>query len=146
MNEWHAGNKPPYTGLYWITLIGKNGLPKVCETPAEYLGDGVWKVEGRYKSRYFEDITAYMDCNRPKQPYNENHIGFPNQYYIRVKCNGITRYLPKGLQSVKWSKEGYATTEKAKVAVRRLKKVEPEYGYQGQKTEIVVVNGNGEEV
>lgn len=144
MNEWHAGNKPPYTGLYWITFIDKKGLPRVLDLPAEYLGNNVWKAAGQHIKA--ADITAYMDCNRPKQPYNENHIGFPNQYYIRVKCNGIISYLSKGLQSVKWSKEGYSTKEKAKVAARRLKKVEPEYGYQGQKTEIVIVNGNGEEI
>lgn len=141
MTEWIIGNKPAYAGLYWVT-VGLNGNNKLYNEPMNY-ENGTWKHNGR---EYCGNIVAYMECNKPKEAYNELHIGFPDQYYLRVKCNGMTRYLSKGLQSVKWSKTGYSTKEKAKAASKRLRKIEPEYGYAGQKTEIVVVNGNGEEI
>ncbi len=142
MNEWNAGNKPPFTGWYWVT-VNEAGNMKMYDTPMRY-SEGAWSLNG--KNYYAANIVAFKDSHKPSEPYIESHIGFPNQFYIRVKCNGIIRYLSKGLQSVKWSKDGYSTKEKAKAAARRLKHVEPEYGYQEQKTEIVVVNGNGEEV
>ena len=142
MSDWSKGNKPPYAGWYWVT-VNEGGSIKMYDAPMQYK-DGCWLYDGlKY---YAGNIIAHKDSHKPSEPYNETHIGFPEQFYIREKCNGITRYLSKGLQSVKWSKEGYSTKEKAVAAMKRLKKIEPEYGYQGQKTEIVIVNGNGEEV
>jgi len=141
MTEWEKGNKPHCSGLYWVTVNEAENI-KMYDDPMRY-EDGKWTLNG---GAYFaENIIAFMHCNKPKEPYNEKHIGYSDQYYIRVKCNGITHYLSKGLQSVKWSKIGYATKEKAIAAAKRLRKIEPEYGYQNQKTEITVVNGNGEE-
>ncbi len=143
MSDWIKGNRPSYTGLYWVT-VDEGGSIKMYDEPMMYEGNDKWMLGGnRY---YTSNIIAYMTCNKPKEAYNDAHIGFPEQYYIKITCNGITRYLSKGLQSVKWSKEGYATKDKAITAARRLKKIEPEYGYQNQKTEITVVNGNGENV
>ena len=142
VTEWAKGNTPPYRSWYWVT-VNEAGSIKMYDTPMRY-EDNTWFLDGK---KYFaENIVAWTPCNKPKEPYNECHIGFPDQYYLRVKGNGITSYKSKGLQSVKWSKIGYATKEKAVAAMKRLIKTEPEYGCQGQKTEIVVVNGNGEEV
>ena len=142
MNEWNKGNQPPFSGLYWVT-VNEAENTKMYDVPMQY--DNVtrsWKLgNANYCTA---NIQAYVSCNKPKEAYNEAHIGFPSHYYIRLKCNGSTRYLSKGLQSVKWSKAGYETKEKAIAAAKRLRKKEPEYGYAGQKTEIAIVNGNGE--
>lgn len=143
MTDWTKGNNPPYAGWYWVTA-DEAGNIKMIDVPLRYEKDGKWYLEE--KPYYAENIIAYVQSNKPAEAYNELHIGFPDQYYIRVRANGMERYLSKGLQSVKWSKVGYATKEKARAAARRLAKFEPEEGYHGQKTEIVVVNGNGEEV
>lgn len=140
MADWTKGNKPYSPGLYWVT-VNEAGKIKMYDDPMRY-EDGKWTLKG---GAYFADnIIAFVDCNKPKEPYNEKHIGFPDYYYIRVKNNGITSYLAKGFQSVKWSKIGYATKEKAVAAMKRYVKSEIEQGYKV--SECAVVNGNGEEV
>ena len=139
MAEWRKGNKPYSRGLYWVT-VDEAGNIKMYDEPMRYTGDA-WTLDGRL---YHEDnIIAHMDCNKPSEPYNEKHIGYPDHYYIRVRCNGITSYYSKGLQSVKWSKTGYATKEKAAAAMKRYMKSEAGQGYK--ESECAVVNGNGEE-
>ncbi len=140
MTEWTKGNIPPYQGWYWVT-VDEAGSIKMYDIPMRY-ENGEWSLDGR---RYHADnIVAHVSCNKPKEPYNQNHIGLPDQYYIRVKCNGLTSYLSKGFQSVKWSKIGYSTKEKAIAAMKRYKKSEQEQGYK--ESGCVVVNGNGEEI
>ena len=63
---------------------------------------------------------------------------------IRVRNDGITSYLAKGLQSVNWSRIGYSTKEKAVDAMKRYIKLQIEAGYA--EIECAVVNGNSEEV
>ncbi len=142
MTKWTKGNTPPYQGWYWTT-VDEAGTIKMYDIPMRY-ENKTWFLDG--KPYFAENIVAWVSINKPNELYGQKHIGFPDQYYIRVKINGIIHYLSKGLQSVKWSKIGYATKEKATAAAKRLRKIEPEYGYQNQKTEIVVVNGNGEEI
>lgn len=140
MTEWTKGNKPYSQGLYWVT-VNEAGKIKMYDEPMLYK-DGTWELNGH--KYYADNIIAHVRCNKPSEPYNELHIGFPDYYYIRVKNNGITSYLAKGFQSVKWSKAGYATKEKAVAAMKRYVKSEIEQGYK--ESECAVVNGNGEEV
>ncbi len=141
MTEWTAGNTPPYKGLYWVT-VNEAGIVKMYDEPMRYEKDGKWFLND--KPYYADNIIAWVSCNKPKEAYNKAHIGYPDQYYIKVSCNGFTHYLSKGLQSVKWSKIGYNSKEKAIAAMKRYKKDEINQGYK--KSECVVVNGNGEEV
>ena len=140
MTEWTKGNKPYSQGLYWVT-VNEAGKIKMYDDPMLYK-DGTWELNGH--KYYADNIIAHVPCNKPSEPYNELHIGYPNNYYIRVKNNGITRYLAKGFQSVKWSKIGYVTKDKAVAAMKRYIKSEIEQGYKA--SECTVVNGNGEEV
>ena len=140
MTEWTKGNTPPCKGWYWVT-VDEAGSVKMYDVPMRY-ENGEWIVDGH--KYHADNIIAHASCNKPKEAYNEKHIGYPDQYYIRVKCNGLTRYLSKGFQSVKWSKIGYTTKEKAIAAMKRYKKSEVEQGYK--ESECAVVNGNGEEI
>jgi len=63
---------------------------------------------------------------------------------IRVRNDGITSYLAKGLQSVNWSRIGYSTKEKAVDAMKRYVALETKAGCT--EIECAVVNGNSEEV
>ena len=140
MTDWTKGNIPYAQGLYWVT-VDEAGKIKMYDDPMRYK-DGVWQLNGH---NYMADnIIAHTRCNKPSEAYNELHIGYPDHYYIRVKNNGITSYLAKGFQSVKWSKIGYNTKEKAIAAMKRYKKSEAEQGYR--ESELAVVNGNGGEV
>lgn len=139
MTEWTKGNKPYSQGLYWVT-VNEAGKIKMYDDPMRYK-DGIWQLDG--KNYYADNIIAHTPFNKPSEPYNELHIGFPDNYYIRVTRNGVISYLSKGFQSVKWSKIGYATKEKAVAAMKRYVKSEIEQGYK--ESECVIVNGNGEE-
>ena len=140
MTEWTKGNKPYSQGLYWVT-VNEDGKIKMYNEPM-YYKNGIWQLDN--KNYYANNIIAHTPCNKPSEPYNELHIGYPDYYYIRVKSNGITLYLAKGFQSVKWSKIGYATKEKAIAAMKRYIKSRIEQGHKA--SEYAVVNGNGEEV
>lgn len=141
MVDWTKGNTPPFPGLYWVT-VNEAGKIKVYDEPMRYKGKGEWQLNGH--NYYADNIIAHIHCNKPSEPYNELHIGYPDQYYIRVRSNGVTSYLSKGYQSVKWSKIGYNTKEKAIAAMKRYKRSEAEQGYK--ESECVIVNGNGEEI
>ena len=143
MSEWKKGNTPSYHGWYWVTVNEADNV-KMYDEPMHFF-DGAWSHSGK---RYCKsNIIAYAPCNRPKEAFDGiEDIGYAEQFYLRIKINGITRYLSKGYQSPRWSKTGYSTREKAAAALRRLKKTEPEYGYQGQKSEFAIVNGRGQEV
>ena len=140
MAEWTKGNKPYSQGLYWVT-VNEAGEIKMYDEPMRYK-DGIWQLNGN--NYYTDNIIAHIPCNKPLEPYNELHIGYPDQYYIRVKNNGIISYLSKGLHSVKWSKIGYSTKEKAVAAMKRYIKSEIEQGYEVG--ECAVVNGNSKEI
>ena len=138
MADWIKGNKPYSEGLYWVT-VNEAGQIKIYDEPM-YYDNGKWYLEGK---PYFPDnIMAHIRCNKPSEPYNELHIGYPDKFYIRVKCNGITSYLSKGLRHVGWSKIGYSTKDKAFAAMKRYIKLEQEQGYK--ESECCIVNGNGE--
>ena len=140
MTEWIKGNMPPFSGLFWVT-INKDGSAEMLNYPLRY-ENGKWSVYG--KGYPADRIIAWVKCNKPSSPYDENHIGYPDQYYLKITGNGDTRYLSKGLQSINWSKIGYSTKEKAVAAMKRYIKTETEQGYVPG--EIVIVNGKGEEV
>jgi len=139
--EWSKGNKPPYKGLYWVT-VDEAGTIKMYDRPMRYEKNDTWLLDG--KPYCAPNIIAWIQCNMPKEAYNEKHIGYPDHFYLKVTCNGLISYLSKGFHSVKWSMIGYATKEKAFAALKRYKKSEIEQGYK--ESEVVVVNGNGEEI
>ncbi len=142
MSEWIKGNTPPFPGLYWVT-VNVDGDIKMYDEPFNYMGHGEWKWNG--KNYYASNIIACMECNKPKEPYNEKHIGYPEQYYIRIKTDrrGIS-YYAKGFRSVGWSKIGYSTKERAIAALKRYRREQQKMGYEEE--EYAVVNGNGEEI
>lgn len=44
MIEWDKGNKPPYPGLYWVT-VNEAGKIKMYDEPMLYK-DGSWQFNG----------------------------------------------------------------------------------------------------
>ena len=142
MTDWTKGNKPYSNGLYWVT-VNEGGTIKMYDDPMYYDRDSnSWFLNNK---KYFADnIIAHLRSNKPAEPYNENHIGFPDQYYLKIIRGNSISYLAKGYQSVSWSKIGYATREKALAAAKRYKKSELEMG--SADFDVIIINGNGETV
>ena len=88
MTEWTKGNAPYIRGLYWVT-VNEAGNIKMYDKPMLYK-DGMWQIDGH--NYHADNIIAHTHCNKPSEPFNGLHIGFPDHYYIRVQCNGITSY------------------------------------------------------
>ena len=147
--DWIVGNKPNKEGFYWVTVTNGYGKGNPNKTYPEVLtyknGDWYCSLDRRF---YTDNIVAYMRCNIPA-PYDPVVIGDAKSFYIKVvsHIDGSIRYYSKQLHSIKWSRIGYDTKEKAINAMRRLKRLELEETNGGSKKDIyVVVDGNGNEV
>ncbi len=126
MYKWVEGNIPDNKGTYWVTVknsCGKGDPNTVFPSPLIY-SNGEWTVP--FGGSFFKErIIAHRYCPVP-EPYDPKKIGDADSFYIKVSRPGSISYYSKGLQSINWSKIGYATTEKAVLAMKRLKKLELE--------------------
>ena len=141
MSDWTDGNVPKDKELfYWITIQEENNKKITHPFPCLYSADTEnWK--DFCGNTINKDVIAYSVI---KQPLSYTKIGFGVGYYIKTVYDGDEQIYGHGLQPVNWSGQGYGTLEKAKTALRRLRKLDIQEGYTRELYE--VINCDGETV
>lgn len=137
MNSWIKGNIPSNCKLYyWVTLKDGNGETYCC--PCKYYElEKQWKsVEGVVFDS--DQIVAY---NPIYPPVSYTKIG--NGYFIRILDNQDEyRFYARNAQPIIFSNVGYSTLDRAKTAIRRMRRVDKERDHYCYKR-YDIVDGNG---
>ena len=137
MNSWIKGNIPSNCKLYyWVTLKDGNGETYCCPCKYYELGKQWKSVEGVVFDS--DQIVAY---NPIYPPVSYTKIG--NGYFIRILDNQDEyRFYARNAQPIIFSNIGYSTLDRAKTAIRRMRRVDKERDHYCYKR-YDIVDGNG---
>lgn len=138
--SWIEGNVPKcnWTELYWISIK----IGTTIETyymPVRYSDKlkGWFDLNGNQLSSNM--IVAYTPIHKPR-PYTE--IGNGLGYYIKTISNGKESIYGLRLQAANWIRQGYNSESSARLAAKRLIKLDKK---EKRKRDIYqIIDGKGQ--
>ena len=134
--QWINGNKPQDIDMYyWITIKGLTSN-ETYSIPCKYDNEMDCWIDVDNNKISIHTVVAYYPIIKPK---SYTTLGTGCGYYIRAKYKNEEKdtIYGFGLQPANWAGRGYNTVDKAKLAAKRLKKIDENDGYERERYEVL---------
>jgi len=139
MSKWIDGSIPTEKDTYYWLTIKNGGVKYSYPAPCKYSDEYECWLDANGKLVPTICVVAYYPI---KQPKSYQTIGTGSGFYIRTFHNNNEFIYGRDLQYISWANRGYDSQKDARVAAKRLKKLDETNGYAREKYEVIDGQGN----